>query len=185
MGIFSGGRLLTGNSGMAGEIGHITVEREGRLCGCGNRGCLETVATDSAFAHDVSRLLGRRAGIDEAIEAMQSGRVDASDVLERFVDYLAIGVAAVINIFNPSTLFLHGKLLRSDTSVFNRVLTAAGKRSLKPNFGDCSILQSQGDKRLGAVAGIIRNLADEIAPSLSLFETPETKGTSLIKGALV
>lgn len=45
LGIFSGGRLLTGNSGMAGEIGHITVEREGLLCGCGNRRCLETVAT--------------------------------------------------------------------------------------------------------------------------------------------
>src|SRR5262249_34662305 len=40
--VMSGGRLLTGHSGLAGEIGHITVEADGRQCGCGNRGCLET-----------------------------------------------------------------------------------------------------------------------------------------------
>lgn len=183
LGIFSGGQLLTGNSGMAGEIGHITVERDGRCCGCGNRGCLETVATDSAFAKEISRLLGRKAGIDEAVSAIQSGGVDASAVLERFVYYLAVGIAAVINIFNPSTLFLHGKLLRSDATVFNRVLEEAGRRALKPNFADCRILQSQGDKRLGAVAGIIRSLADEIAPPLSLFETGSGRGTVFLKGA--
>src|SRR5262249_25499959 len=46
LGVMSGGRLLTGHRGMAGEIGHITVS-EDRLCGCGNRGCLETMASDS------------------------------------------------------------------------------------------------------------------------------------------
>ena len=83
-------------------------------------------------------------GIEEAIEAMQSRRFEVAAVIERIVDYLAIGVAAVINIFNPSTLFLHGKLLRSEPTVFNRVLEEARKRTLKPNFADCKILQSQG-----------------------------------------
>ncbi len=183
LGIFSGGRLLTGNSGMAGEIGHITVERKGLLCGCGNRGCLETVATDSAFAQEISRLLRRQTGIEDAIDAMQSGRIDVSAVLERFVEFLAIGVAAVINIFNPSTLFLHGKLLRSNPKVFDRVLAEAGKRALKPNFADCEVLQSQGDKRVGAVAGIIRSLTDEIAPSLSVFETGAVRRAAFLKGA--
>jgi len=179
LGIFSGGRLLTGNSGMAGELGHITVERAGIRCGCGNRGCLETVATDSAFAREVSELLGQSVGINEAIDATQSGRVDAAALVERTVDYLAIAVAAVINIFNPSTLFLHGKLLGSDPSIFDSVLKEAQKRALKPSFADCKILQSQGNKRLGAVAGIIQKLADELAPSISSFESGGEKAISV------
>ena len=170
LGIFSGGRLLTGNSGMGGELGHITVERAGIQCGCGNRGCLETVATDSAFTRDISTLVGRAVGIDDAIKIMQDGAVDCSEVVARCIDYLAIGTAAVINIFNPSTLFVHGKLLRSDPDIFNRMLEEARKRTLKPSFADCRVLQSRGDKRLGAVAGIIRHLADELAPSLASLE---------------
>ena len=54
-----------------------------------------------------------------------------------------------------------GMLPRPDAAVFNQVLTEAGKRSLKPKFADCKILHSKGDKRLGAVAGIVRHLADE------------------------
>ena len=169
LGIFSGGRLLTGNSGMAGELGHITVERLGFRCGCGNRGCLETVATDSAFAREISQLLGESVGINEAIEAMRSGRAATNDVVERTVDYLAIAVAAVINVFNPSTLFLHGRLLGSDPAIFDRVLKEVKKRTLKPSFADCRILQSQGNKRLGAVAGIIGTLADDLAPSMASF----------------
>jgi N-acetylglucosamine repressor len=183
LGIFSGGRLLTGNSGMAGELGHITVERAGILCGCGNRGCLETVATDSAFAREISQLLGQSVGINEAIDVIRSGRADAAAAVERTVDYLAIAVAAVINVFNPSTLFLHGKLLGSDPEIFDRVLTEAKKRTLKPSFADCRFLQSQGNKRLGAVAGIIRTLADELAPSMASFELGGMKMTSLTKGS--
>ena len=47
MGVMSGGRLVRGHSGFAGEIGHITVAPNGMICGCGNRGCLETVASDT------------------------------------------------------------------------------------------------------------------------------------------
>jgi N-acetylglucosamine repressor len=170
IGIFSGGRLLTGNSGMAGELGHITVERNGLQCGCGNQGCLETVATDSAFTRDISTLVGRAVGIDEAIKIMRDGEIDCSEAVGKCIDYAAIGTAAVINIFNPSTLFVHGKLLRSDPEIFDRMLGEAKKRTLKPSFADCRVLQSRGDKRLGAVAGIIRYLADELAPSLASIE---------------
>ena len=109
--------------------------------------------------------------------------MDAANVVERTVDYLAIGVAAVINIFNPSNLFLHGKLLGSDPAIFDRVRTEAWKRTLRPSFADCRILQSKGNKRLGAVAGIIHTLADELAPAMALFEPERLKMTSVSKGS--
>ena len=55
MGVMSGGRLVRGHSGFAGEIGHITVTPGGHRCGCGNRGCLETVASDTALWQGESR----------------------------------------------------------------------------------------------------------------------------------
>ena len=181
LGIFSGGSLLTGNSGMAGELGHITVERAGLPCGCGNRGCLETVATDSAFAREISQILGRSLGISEAIDAIQNGTVNADAVIERTVDYLAIAVAAVINVFNPSTLFLHGKLLGLHPAIFDRVLAQARERTLRPSFADCSIRQTKGDKRQGAVAGIIRQLTDELAPDMALLGRGAAKTSALPK----
>ena len=91
------------------------------------------------------------------------------------IDYLAIAVAAVINVFNPSTLFLHGMLAGSDPAVFDRVLDEVKKRTLKPSLADCRILQSQGNKRLGAAAGIILALTDDLAPSMASFESGSLK----------
>ena len=60
LGVMIGGRLLKGHPGLAGEIGHVTAVAEGgRTCGCGNTGCLETVASDSALAYHASHKLGR------------------------------------------------------------------------------------------------------------------------------
>ena len=74
LGIMSGGRMLKGRSGLAGEIGHITAVAEGgRKCGCGNTGCLETVASDSALAWHASQKLGRAVNVDEVIELAKSG----------------------------------------------------------------------------------------------------------------
>ena len=122
MGVMSGGQLVRGHSGFAGEIGHITVSPEGRPCGCGNRGCLETVASDTALALRVSRRLGRPVDIDEVIRLARSGEIDLEEDCQEVIQFLAIGLATVINIFNPSTLFIHGQLFDADESLFGRVL---------------------------------------------------------------
>ena len=176
LGIVSGGHLLTGNSGMAGELGHITVVPDGLKCGCGNRGCLETVATDTAFARLISRELGRKVGVKEALTAPAVN--GSEEVIAQTVDYLAIAVSAVINIFNPATLFLHGQLMNSDPKIFKRVMRQAKKRTLSPSFKDCRILQSQGNKRLGAVAGIIDHLANELAPAFAPVGNGNTEQAS-------
>lgn len=163
-GIISGGRLLSGHRGFAGEIGHITVDPFGRPCGCGNRGCLETLASDSAFAHMISQRVGYRVDVEEAISLVAAGRVDAADDIGQVCRYLAIGLAAVINLFNPSTLFVHGQVLASDPDLFSRVIGETRSRALKPSFQDCRIVLSRGSKRQGAVAAIIDHVASSLAP---------------------
>jgi N-acetylglucosamine repressor len=157
---------MTGHSGLAGEIGHITVVPDGRRCGCGNSGCLETVANDTSLAWRVSHRLGRTVDIGEVIALARGGKVDLSAELDDTCRYLGIGVAAVINLFNPARLFVHGRLFETDEGLFGRMVEQARCRSLRPSFADCQVLPATGRKVQGAVAGIIQHLTSAIAPTL-------------------
>ncbi len=164
LGVMSGGRLVTGHSGLAGEVGHITAVADGgRPCGCGNRGCLETVASDRALAVHASEKLGRVVDVDEVMGLLKTGAVDLADELRAAVKYLAVGVAAVLNLFNPATLFIHTRLFETDPGLFDEVVRQAGARALPPAFADCRIVPAKGSKRQGAVAGIVRRLTDAVA----------------------
>ncbi len=167
LGIISGGRLLKGRSGLAGEIGHFTAVSEGgRRCGCGNTGCLETVASDSALAWLASKKLGHPVTVDEVVELAKSGSVDLRAELREVAGFVAVGVAAVINLFNPGTVFIHTPLFEIDAALFDLVVSKARERALPPSFADCNIVQAKGSKQQGAVAGIIQHLTDSVAPEL-------------------
>jgi N-acetylglucosamine repressor len=158
VGVVNGGRIVEGHSGLGGELGHVTVDIHGKPCGCGNRGCLETVATDTALAAAVSERLGRKVGIEEMVDLLRSGKVQADDELDRILEYLAVGVAAVINLFNPSKLFLYGRLLDARDGLFDALLARTRRRALVPSMADCEVIRARGSKRLGAIAGIIHRL---------------------------
>ena len=158
VGVVSGGRILEGHSGLGGELGHVTVDIHGKPCGCGNRGCLETVATDTALAAAVSERVGRKVGIEEVVDLLRSGQVRADEELDRIMEYLAVGMAAVVNLFNPSKLFLHGRLLDARDGLFDELLDRTRRRALAPSMADCEVIRARGSKRLGAVAGIIHRL---------------------------
>lgn len=155
LGVMHGGRILEGHSGLAGELGHLTVELDGRPCGCGNRGCLETVATDRALATLVGERLGRAIDVDEIVAEVRAGRLDCRAELDRVLDYLAVGTAAVVNVFNPHKLFLYGRLFDAEADLFARLLERTRRRALAPNWADCEIVRAQGSKRLGAVAAAV------------------------------
>jgi predicted NBD/HSP70 family sugar kinase len=158
VGVVNGGQLLAGHSGLAGELGHVTVRLDGRLCGCGNHGCLETEATDTALAVAVSERLGRRVTVEEIIELVRAGKLQIEGELTRVLEHLAVGLAAVINLFNPQKLFVHGRFFDARADLFGRLLELTRKRALAPSMADCQIIRARGNKRLGAVAGIIRRV---------------------------
>jgi predicted NBD/HSP70 family sugar kinase len=158
VGVVHSGRILGGHSGLGGELGHITVDIHGQRCGCGNCGCLETVATDTALASALSTRLGRPVSIEEIVPLVQSGQLKAEKEITEVLEYLAVGLAAVINIFNPSRLFVHGRLLDARADLFARLLERTRQRALAPAMADCTIIRARGNKRLGATAGIIQRL---------------------------
>ena len=168
LGVMLGGRLLRGHSGLAGEIGHITaVANGGRRCGCGNTGCLETVASDTALAWHASQKLGRAVAVDEVIALARSAEVNLTAELDEIASYLSIAVAAVINLFNPAVVFMHSPLFDIDVGLLDRVIERAGQRVLPPSFAECRILRARGRKHQGAVASAIQRLTDAIAPEVN------------------
>ncbi len=166
LGVMSGGRLLAGHSGMAGEIGHITVAPDGPRCGCGNRGCLETLATDAALARMLSEAVGRPVDLAAAVTLLAERAADFQHEVRVVTEHLAIAIAAVINIFNPTALFVHGRLLASNPERFERVLDRVKQRTLTAALADCAIHATRSSKRQGAVAGIIHQLTSACAPTL-------------------
>jgi len=167
LGVMSGGRLLAGHSGMAGEIGHITVTPSGPRCGCGNRGCLETLATDAALVRLLAAATGRSLSVIEAENLLAERAADFQHEIRTVTEHLAIAIAAVINIFNPTALFLHGRLLVGNPERFERVLNRVKQRTLTASLADCAIHSTRSSKRQGAVAGMIHSLTSAWAPSLS------------------
>ncbi|GAB2983876.1 sugar kinase [Amycolatopsis acidiphila] len=112
-GIIAGGKLLDGDTGYGCEVGHIVVNpMNGRPCGCGSWGCLEAEVGERALLDAAGRpadLFGR-----DAVRAVahDAGRGDpaARDALRRIGDWLGVGVANLINLFNPGMVIFGGML---------------------------------------------------------------------------
>lgn len=164
LGMMTSGQLLLGHSGLAGELGHVTIDPAGRQCGCGNQGCLETLATDSAFARLLSERLGRSLEFDDARSLVDHSDVNPEPELKTISLYLAIGIAAAINLLNPRSLFVHARFLDLQDGLFEHVTELAKRRTLAASFEQCEIQRALGTKPQGAVAAIIHHLTTSLGP---------------------
>ncbi|MBI4615749.1 MAG: ROK family protein [Planctomycetes bacterium] len=119
-GIVLGGRVWRGATGTAGEIGHVTIAPDtGPICGCGSRGCVETLASATAIVREVARrlaagersmLAGREPTAREAAEAARAGDALARSVFDEAGRHLGIALALLANLLNPERAVLCGGL---------------------------------------------------------------------------
>ncbi|WP_162063181.1 ROK family protein [Vibrio taketomensis] len=110
-GIILDGRVLQGRHGNIGELGHIQIDPHGKLCHCGNRGCLETVASSQAIRSEVTERIAKGepsvladiedVSVEDICEAAINGDALAIDVIEKLGQYLGAAAALMINLFNP------------------------------------------------------------------------------------
>ena len=111
-GIISGGNILHGFVGMAGEIGHMTVVPDGNPCGCGNRGCLEKHASATAVV-SMARMMGLGENLTskDVFDLAIAGNPKARAVFETAGSALGVALAALVNIFNYPLYLLSGGVL--------------------------------------------------------------------------
>jgi predicted NBD/HSP70 family sugar kinase len=121
---------------------------------------------ESTLLRLIGEKLGRQVSLDAAAVLLDDRAGDFQHELRTVTEYLAIAIAAVINIFNPNTLFVHGLLLAGSPERFARVLERVRQRTLTASLADCTIVAARSSKRQGAVAGIIHQLTQAWAPTL-------------------
>lgn len=137
------GRLHTGSSGLALEVGHLTVNPEGRPCHCGSRGCLDVEADPLAFLTAAGRAPGPEVSLLQQSRDLLRTEYDDPAVRnagEELIDRLGLGLAGLVNILNPDRIILgglHRELLEADPE---RLRAVVADRSLWGRSGGVPIL---------------------------------------------
>ncbi|HEO70275.1 MAG TPA: ROK family protein [Candidatus Hydrogenedentes bacterium] len=146
-GIIIDGKLLHGFSGAAGEIGHMTLQIDGPLCGCGKRGCVEALASRIAIAKEVAALAAREdapyvlrnCGTDisttrsSAIaRAIEAGDTMVEAVVRKAAYLVGIAVSNVVNILSPEVVILGGGLVEAMEKLYLEEVKRAMKEHAMP-----------------------------------------------------
>lgn len=155
LGVMVNHQFLTGHSGFAGEMGHIPIVPNGRKCHCGRRGCLETVASEWVLLERIAERFERPIEFDEVIALALKRDKRVRSELNRMCKYLAIGIAHIVNLFDPQSVFMTGRLFDQLPWLRDHLVSRAQQIALEPAFADCRFMSTSGSHLLGAVATAI------------------------------
>jgi glucokinase len=150
------GKLWTGSSGFAGEVGHITIDTEGLECVCGNTGCLETVASAPSIVRRARERLNRdstsslsRLGLkkqftaDDVAHQANEGDDFALMMIERTGKYIGTGVASVINLLNIERIVLGGGVMDAGQLILNPIINESKRRAFLSCFEATEIVAAK------------------------------------------
>ncbi len=185
-GVICNGQLLVGVSGTAAELGHMTIDKEGPLCNCGNVGCLESIASGTAIARKAREAITAGMYFVEPSElpladqlsyahpqavarAAKEGLPAARKIICDAAEGLGIGLINVIHIFNPEKIILGGGLLQIGGLLIDPALQLVRQRSMKVPYQALDIVYAQlGDDTglVGAGALIYYNAAHHLSPAM-------------------
>ncbi len=169
-GIVQNGRMYTGLSGTAGEVGHMAIVADGRICGCGSRGCLEAYASRTAITkaimseihHGRTSILAADAEkqLKEGDVIIRSGIIANAiqqeddltiDVVRDAANYLGYGLASIMNFYNPEAIVLGGGVIEAVDLLFETSVQRARTVALSAPAKKTSILRA----KLGDFSGVV------------------------------
>ncbi len=168
-GLILDGKLYHGVSDAAGEIGHTTIDFTGRRCKCGNYGCLEAYASGSAIAERAREVLdvdgdsilhdlvnGDVSRITAAIvfEASKRGDLVALDIVRDTAHFLGVGIANLINIFNPDLVVVAGGVTQAGDLLFDPLRAEVRRRAFKHAVDACKIVPGALPLSAGVVGAV-------------------------------
>ena len=164
-GLILDGKLYHGASDVAGEIGHTTIDTEGRRCKCGNYGCLEAYASgpniavravEEIEAGAVSRLPSLVGGdltkvtAQTVYQAAQDGDELALEVVNDTARFLGVGIGNLLNVFNPEVVVVCGGVTAAGDHLFVPLRRETARRAFKPAVAACRIVPGE----LAGTAGV-------------------------------
>lgn len=144
--IIENGSFYRGNSGSSGEIGHMTLEKDGPLCDCGNHGCLEALASGNAIAREAKKAIARKKKtrilelVDnnpekieakEVFDAAKEGDDEANKIIDQAIEYIGIGIANYINVLDPELIVFAGGMTNAGDFFVDKAKESIKKRQMK------------------------------------------------------
>lgn len=156
-GLILDGRVYHGTSGGAGEIGHMQLEPEGPVCGCGRRGCLEALASGRALetvaqaiaAEDPEGLVARLASSEGVSPdarildlAADGGDAKADEAVRRAGRYLGAGLTNLVDVFNPELIVIGGSLRKSGERYLGEARRVVERDAFRQHLADVRIVEA-------------------------------------------
>jgi glucokinase len=161
-GLVLDGRVYRGAAGNAGELGHLTIDYQGRQCGCGRRGCLEAYASGPQIAARARERVaeGRDSSLGalpditarDVAEAAAAGDPLASEVWDETMAMLGSAIANILDIFNPELVVLGGGVTRSGDQLLDPVREAGLRQAMAPARNAADIVLAGLGEELGVVS---------------------------------
>ena len=164
-GIYINGKLVSGAKGAGGEVGHMKIVKDGKLCGCGQRGCFEAYVSATGLIREaVSRLTVNKQNLlykmidgdlmkleaKDIFDAAREGDAFSLDLVDYEAEYLALGIANILNIINPEVVVLGGGVALAGDILLNPMREKMVKYALPVTLEELKIVQGV----LGNEAGI-------------------------------
>ena len=168
-GIIIDGRLHHGASDVAGEIGHTTIDLNGRYCRCGNYGCLEAYASGPAIAQRAREALERdeistlwrivdgdlsRLTAATVYDAAKTGDALARELVRDTATFLGAGVANLLNVFNPDVVVIAGGVTQAGEPLFDPLRAEVRRRAFRPAVDACRIVPGELPGTAGVVGAV-------------------------------
>lgn len=168
-GIIIDGRLLLGARGLAAEAGHTIIKPDGPKCGCGNRGCLESLAAGPAITRDVVARLkagksskitkmvgGDLSKVDARIisEAAAAGDKLAANAFRRAGEYLGLGVVNLLHLFNPRMVVLGGSVTKAGPLLLDPMLAKLHATAMPGYLEGLSVVPAALGDDVGLLGGL-------------------------------
>lgn len=125
-GIILGGQLFRGRHGVAGEVGHMTVDAAGPPCACGSRGCWELFTSERALRRDLPDRAGER--LSDLVAAAGRGDPAVIAAFHRTGEALGVGLASLVNLFDPELVVVGGPMAAAGPWLLNPAEQAFNKR---------------------------------------------------------
>ena len=170
LGLILNGESYGGVTGVAGEVGHTPIVEDGLICRCGNRGCLETVAT----SHAVSDLLGRSRGetmtFARVLQLLQDGDRGARRAVVDTGAAVGRSVAGIVNLINPELVIIGGELAAAGETLLEPIREAVERRSVPPAANAVRVVRGtlgEHAEVLGAAAVQLSRAPEALAGRLS------------------
>lgn len=147
--IITDGKVFTGSSFSAGEMGHIITHTNGRKCTCGGKGCYECYASARALTNDVYEKTGEKLNGIEIFERKNFARPEIKETVDNWINEVLTGLISIIYIFNPSCIVVGGGIMNE--KYITDKLNEALQNNLMASFRRVKIVKAETGNNAGMI----------------------------------